>query len=187
VRGCARSSISARASPSSQTDYWIAQSALADVKIQWDEGKAAALDTAAIHAALEEAEDEPGTVIKQAGHAEAMFAKVKPIEARYTSQMLAHMALEPPNCLARVSPNSVDVWVSTQIPELAHAIAAQAAGVGARAVRIHPQLIGGGFGRRLDVDFIGQAVEIAKQVPGTPVKLIWSREEGRHPRLLPTA
>jgi len=157
--------------------YWIAQSALADVKIEWDEGKAAALDTAAIYAALEQAEDEPGTVIKKAGDPDGVFAKVKPIEARYTSQMLAHMALEPPNCLARVSPSGVDVWVSTQIPELAHAIAAQAAGVDGRAVRIHPQLIGGGFGRRLDVDFIGQAVAIAKQIPGTPVKLIWSREE----------
>jgi isoquinoline 1-oxidoreductase subunit beta len=157
--------------------YWVAQSALADVRIQWDEGKAAALDTAAIYAALEQAVEEPGTVIKQAGDADAVFAKVKPIEARYTSQMLAHMTLEPPNCLARVSPSGVDVWVSTQNPELAQAIAAQAAGVDGRAVRIHPQYIGGGFGRRLDVDFIGQTVAIAKQVPGTPVKLIWSREE----------
>jgi CO/xanthine dehydrogenase Mo-binding subunit len=157
--------------------YWVAQSALADVKIEWDEGRASALDTAAIYAALDRAADEPGTSIKQSGDAEGVFAKVKPIEARYTSQMLAHMTLEPPNCLARVSPSGVDVWVSTQIPDLAQAIAAQAAGVEPRAVRIHPQLIGGGFGRRLDVDFIGQAVAIAKQVPGTPVKLIWSREE----------
>ena len=157
--------------------YWVAQSALSDVKIRWEEGRASTLDSAAIYAALEQSAEEPGTSIKRSGNADAVFAKVKPIEARYTSQMLAHMTLEPPNCLARVSPSGVDVWVSTQIPELAQAIAAQAAGVDKRAVRIHPQVIGGGFGRRLDVDFIGQAVTIAKQVPGTPVKLIWSREE----------
>src|SRR5262249_22303458 len=140
-------------------------------------GKAATLDTAAIYAALEHAQDEPGTVIKHAGDPDAVFARVKPIEGRYTSQMLAHMTLEPPNCLARVSRGGVDVWVSTQIPDMAQVIAAQAAGVEARAVRIHPQLIGGGFGRRLDVDFVGQTVAIAKQVPDTPVKLIWNRED----------
>ena len=87
------------------------------------------------------------------------------------------MTLEPPNCVARVGPDGVDVWASTQIPQGAHAIAAEAAGVAPERVRVHAQPIGGGFGRRLDYDFVGQAVAIAKAVPGTPVKLIWSRED----------
>jgi CO/xanthine dehydrogenase Mo-binding subunit len=157
--------------------YWTARSALADLEIHWDEGPAAALDTASIHAALEKAQDRPGAVVKQAGNAEAVFAKAQPVEARYTCPMLAHMTLEPPNCTARVDGEGVEVWVGTQFPQGAQAIAAQVAGVPPERVRIHPQFIGGGFGRRLDVDFIGQSVAIAKAVPGTPVKLIWSRED----------
>ena len=157
--------------------YWIARSALADVAIRWDEGPGAALDTAAIYAALEQAKDRPGAVVKQAGDAAAVLARTKPIEARYTSQMLAHVTLEPPNCLALVSSRGVDVWASTQFPPRARDVAAQVAAVRPEQVRVHPQFIGGGFGRRLDVDFIGQAVAIAKAVPGTPVKLIWTRED----------
>jgi CO/xanthine dehydrogenase Mo-binding subunit len=71
----------------------------------------------------------------------------------------------------------VDVWASTQYPQGAQAEAAKAAGVKPEQVRVHSQFIGGGFGRRLDVDFVPQAVSIAKALPGTPVKLIWSRED----------
>jgi len=157
--------------------YWTARSALADVKIRWDEGPAAKLDTAAIYATLDSAKDEPGVVIRQAGDPAAVMGRSKPIEQWYRSQMLAHVSLEPPNCLARVSPDGVDVWTSTQFPQGARSIAAQAAGVEPDRVRIHPQFIGGGFGRRLDVDFIGQAVAVAKQLPGVPVKTIYSRED----------
>jgi len=157
--------------------FWSAKSALVDVQVQWNEGPAARLDTAALYVTLEHAKDNPGAVVKQAGNVSAALAKGKPIEARYTSQMLAHATLEPQNCLARVSPDGVDVWVSTQYPQGAQGAAATAAGVKPEQVRIHPQFIGGGFGRRLDVDFIAQAVAIAKTMPGTPVKLIWTRED----------
>ncbi|HTO08968.1 MAG TPA: molybdopterin cofactor-binding domain-containing protein [Myxococcota bacterium] len=157
--------------------YWTARLALADVKITWDEGPAAKLDTAAIYAALEAAKDEAGALIRQAGDPAEVFSRSQPIQLWYQSQMLAHVSLEPPNCLARVSGDGVDVWTSTQFPQGARSIAAQAAGVEAERVRIHPQFIGGGFGRRLDVDFIGQAVAIAKQLPGVPVKTIYSRED----------
>jgi len=115
--------------------------------------------------------------VKQAGNSDAVLAKGKPIEAHYTSQMLAHATLEPQNCLAGVSPDGVDVWVSTQYPQGAQAVAALVAGVAPQQVRIHPQFIGGGFGRRLDVDLVAQGVSIAKAMPGTPVKLIWTRED----------
>ncbi len=157
--------------------YFTAKSALADLDVQWDEGPAASLDSGAIVAALEHAVGTPGAVVRQAGDANATLARGMAISARYSTQLLAHMTLEPPNCLALVGPDGVDVWASTQIPQGAHAIAAEAAGVAPERVRIHAQPIGGGFGRRLDYDFVGQAVAIAKAVPGTPVKLIWSRED----------
>ncbi|GAA0711236.1 xanthine dehydrogenase family protein molybdopterin-binding subunit [Dokdonella soli] len=160
--------------------WWTAKSALADVKIQWDEGAAAKLDSAAIFALLDGARDQPGAVVKHTGDVDAAFAKTKPIEARYTSQMLAHMTLEPQNCTARVSNQGVEVWASTQFPQGAQGVAAQAAGVKPEQVHIHSQFIGGGFGRRLDVDYVGQAVAIAKAMPGTPVKLIWTREDDVH-------
>lgn len=157
--------------------WWTAKSALADLKIQWDEGAAAKLDDAAIMALLDGASSKPGAVVRQAGDVAAAFAKAKPVEARYTSQMLAHVTMEPQNCTALVSEQGVEVWASTQFPQGAQGIAAQAAGVKPEQVRIYAQFIGGGFGRRLDVDFIGQAVAIAKAMPGTPVKLIWTRED----------
>jgi CO/xanthine dehydrogenase Mo-binding subunit len=159
-------------------DHWhTARAALAELKIEWDEGPGAALDTPAIQAALEAAAKQPGAVVEQAGNASAALARVRAHEARYSTQLLAHATLEPQNCLARVGPDGVDVWASTQFPQGAQAIAAEAAGALPAAVRIHAQFLGGGFGRRLDVDFIGQAVRIAKAVPGTPVKLIWTRED----------
>jgi isoquinoline 1-oxidoreductase beta subunit len=158
--------------------YWTARSALADLRVEWDEGPAAKLDTAAIQAALEQGLAEPGAVVKQAGDAAAaLSAASSPLEARYTAQMLAHLALEPINCVARVGDDGVDVWASTQYPQGAQEIAAKAASVAKEQVRIHAQMIGGGFGRRLDVDFVGQAVAIARAVRGTPVQLVWSRED----------
>lgn len=157
--------------------YWTARTALAKVKVSWDEGPGAKLDTAAVYATLDAAKNRPGAVVKQNGDAAAALAQGTPIEARYTCQMLQHATLEPQNCVARVGPDGVDVWVSTQFPQAAQAVAAQVAGVAPEQARIHVQFLGGGFGRRLDSDFVAQTVAIAKALPRTPVKLIWSREE----------
>jgi isoquinoline 1-oxidoreductase beta subunit len=157
--------------------YWQARSALGDVKIRWDDGPNAKVDSAGIFAALDAAKDQPGAVVKKAGDADAAFAKTKPIEARYTVQMLSHATMEPQNCMALVSAAGVDVWASTQFPQGAVGAAAEAAGAKPEQVRIHAQFIGGGFGRRLDTDFITQSVRIAKALPGIPVKMIWSRED----------
>ena len=157
--------------------YFTAKSALADLAIRWDEGPGAALDNRTIRAALEKAASAPGAVVRQTGDAKRALAAGRPLTARYTTQILAHMTLEPQNCLAVVGADGVDVYASTQFAQGAQAVAAEVAGVGPDRVRIHAQFIGGGFGRRLDVDFVGQAVRIAKAVPGIPVKLIWSRED----------
>jgi CO/xanthine dehydrogenase Mo-binding subunit len=157
--------------------YWVARSALDDLKIQWDEGAGAKLDTAAIYAALDRAKDRPGYTAKNVGDVAGAMAKGTAVEATYACQMLSHATLEPQNCLARVSPDGVDVWASVQFPQGAQGAAAAASGMKPEQVRIHPQFIGGGFGRRLENDFVAQAVAVAKEMPGTPVKLIWNRPE----------
>ncbi|MFO0691830.1 MAG: molybdopterin cofactor-binding domain-containing protein [Myxococcota bacterium] len=168
--------------------YFTARQALADLEIHWDEGPTAQLDSAAIQASLEQAAKSPGAVVRQAGDAAGALARKRGgvLSARYSTQMLSHMTLEPQSAVALVHPNGdpntpdqggVEVWASTQFPQGAQGIAAAVAGVDPARVQIHSQPIGGGFGRRLDVDFIGQAVKIAMAVPGTPVQLLWTRED----------
>jgi isoquinoline 1-oxidoreductase beta subunit len=104
-------------------------------------------------------------------------AAARHVEQTYRAPYLAHAAMEPINCTARVADGKVEVWAPTQVPGLARAIAAATAGVDEDAVTVHVTYLGGGFGRRLDVDFVGQAVRVAVETGGRPVQLIWSREE----------
>ncbi|MEJ0038106.1 MAG: molybdopterin cofactor-binding domain-containing protein [Gammaproteobacteria bacterium] len=158
--------------------YWAAKNARDALRITWDYGPAATLTTDAIHATLKEGAKQDGAIVKQAGDAAAALkTAVKVLRAEYQLQLLAHATLEPMNCLALVSEKGCDIWTSTQYPQGAQGVAAARSGVEAAKVRIWPQFVGGGFGRRLDVDFVGQAAAIAKAVPGKPVKLIWTRED----------
>jgi len=156
--------------------YWNARRAADALVIQWDEGPGAGLDTGAVFAALDRARGKPAFVAKQAGDATAALASGA-LEAEYRCQMLSHATLEPQNCTARVTADGVDVWASVQYPQGAQQLAAEAAGLKPEQVRVHPQFLGGGFGRRLENDFVAQAVNLAKALPGTPVQLIWSRPE----------
>lgn len=99
------------------------------------------------------------------------------LEARYHAPHVAHAALEPINCTARVQEGRVEVWASTQVASLARWRAAQVAGVDTEQVTLHLPLLGGGFGRRLEVDMVEQAVRLAMQTQGKPVKMVWTREE----------
>ncbi|MEJ1966700.1 MAG: molybdopterin cofactor-binding domain-containing protein [Gammaproteobacteria bacterium] len=158
--------------------YWTAKTAREALRVTWDFGPAATLTTDAIHATLKEGAKQDGAIVKQAGDAAAALkTAAKVLRAEYTLQLLAHASLEPMNCLALVSDKGCDIWTSTQYPQGAQGVAAARSGVVAAKVRIWPQFVGGGFGRRLDVDFIGQAAAIARAVPGKPVKLIWTRED----------
>jgi len=158
--------------------FWTAHTAADAIPIQWDEGPAATLDTAGMFAKLDRARNNPAFVAKQAGDVSVPLATGGgAVEAEYTCQMLSHATLEPQNCTARVNSTGVDVWGSLQFPQGALGAAAAAAGVKPEQVRIHPQFLGGGFGRRLENDFVAQAVAIAKAVPGTPVQLIWTRPQ----------
>jgi isoquinoline 1-oxidoreductase beta subunit len=154
-----------------------AQKGLAALDITWDVGPNAKLSTADLVRQLEEASKTPGTIARQEGDvSHAMARAARKVEADYQLPMLAHATMEPMNCTAHVRSDGCDVWVGTQVLGRAQAAAAQAAGLPLEKVVVHNCLLGGGFGRRLEVDGITQAVEIARQVDG-PVKVIWTREE----------
>jgi len=154
-----------------------AKKGLAALDITWDGGANARFSSADLVSALDEASKRPGVVAKQAGDvAKAMAGAARTIEAVYQQPLLAHATMEPINCTVHVRPDGCDVWVGTQVISRAQATAAQVTGLPPEKVRVHNHLLGGGFGRRLDVDSITQAVQIARQVDG-PVKIVWTREE----------
>ncbi len=158
--------------------FWAAKKARDALEVKWLVGAAGSVSSESVARALENGTRLPGVIARENGDvAGGLQRAAKTIEARYDLPMLAHVALEPMNCLALVANGTCDIWTSTQFPEGAEAAAAARSGVKPEAVRIHPQFIGGGFGRRLETDAIGQAAAIAKALPGVPVKLIWTRED----------
>ncbi|GLI95358.1 xanthine dehydrogenase family protein molybdopterin-binding subunit [Methylocystis echinoides] len=156
---------------------WAAKKGLAALDIHWDEGENAEVSTADIVRKLQDAANRPAVVAKKEGDvAKAMAGAARILEATYEAPFLAHATMEPMNCTAHVRKDGCDVWVGTQVITRARAAAAAAAGLPLEKVQVHNCLLGGGFGRRLDVDYVTQAVLIARQVD-FPVKVIWSREE----------
>ncbi len=157
--------------------WWRAKSALAALEIEWNEGPHAKLDSAAqreLYATLL-AKGE-ATVYEEVGDAPtALAAAGQVLEAQYEVPYLAHATLEPINCTAKVDGRHCTVWVGSQAPTLVQWKAAGPAGAG--TVAVHTPFLGGGFGRRAEMDVVVQAATIAKRMPGIPVQLIWSREE----------
>jgi isoquinoline 1-oxidoreductase beta subunit len=154
-----------------------ARKGLAALDIKWDEGANARMSSADLVGALQRAAQKPGVVAKQEGEVEpALKAAARTVEANYEAPFLAHTTMEPINCTIHVRGDGCDVWVGNQVPARVQAAAAEATGLPLDKVAVHIQLLGGGFGRRLEIDYVTQAAKIARQVP-FPVKVIWSREE----------
>ena len=154
-----------------------ARKGLAALKIEWDDGPHAALTTADIAGELEKATLNQGSVAQNIGDVtQALAAAATKVEAIYQVPFLAHAPMEPMNCTVHMHNGGCEIWVGTQAIARAQAHAAQAAGLPLDKVVVHNHLLGGGFGRRLDVDGVVRAVEIAKHVDG-PVKVVWTREE----------
>jgi isoquinoline 1-oxidoreductase beta subunit len=166
--------------------FWQAKKARDALHIVWAPGPNAQLDNTAIWSQLNAAAAKPGVsalssdnvaAALKGGHAaEALKRAAKTFSAVYELPLLAHATMEPMNCTADVRADGCDVYVGTQAQQLAQAAAAEAAGLKANQVNVHTTLLGGGFGRRLDVDFVPAAVVASKAV-GAPVKLIWTRED----------
>ncbi len=154
-----------------------AKKGLAALAIEWDDGPHARVTTNDIANELEKATLNPGAIAQSIGDvAKAAAGAATKIEATYQLPFLAHATMEPMNCTVHVRNDSCEVWVGSQTIARAQAVAAKAAGLPLDKVVAHNHLIGGGFGRRLDVDGVVRAVEIGKHVEG-PVKVVWTREE----------
>jgi isoquinoline 1-oxidoreductase beta subunit len=160
--------------------WWRAKKALDALPIVWDEGAGAAESSATIAERLEEGlTAQVVQAFRNEGDAlKAIAGAAKKIEAVYSTPFLAHATMEPMNCTARVTADRVEVWVGTQNAEAALAAASEEAGLALAKCEVYRHDLGGGFGRRGGTqDYTRQAVAIAKQFPGVPIKLIWSREE----------
>lgn len=159
-------------------NYWYAKQGLAALTIGWDDGAQATLSTDGLRDMMLAALTKPGKVARNDGDAlQAIAADSKRIEATYINPLLAHATMEPMNCTVHVKGDgTAEIWTGSQIPARARDDAAKVLGLAPEQVTLHNHLIGGGFGRRLYVDYVTQAAAIAKQVQG-PVKVVWSREE----------
>src|SRR6266850_223197 len=154
-----------------------AKKGLEALAIEWDDGPHAKLNTDAIVGELEQATLNAGAVAQNIGDVgKAMASAVTKVEAIYQVPFLAHATMEPMNCTVHVRQDSCEVWVGSQVMARAQAAVAKTTGLPLDQVVVHNHLIGGGFGRRLEIDGVIRAVEIAKHVDG-PVKVVWTREE----------
>ena len=158
--------------------FWQALKARNALLITWDPGLNDRLDNAAIRDQLKRtAALGAGLSARADGNAAAALKSAQTrLSAAYYLPLLAHATMEPMNCTADVKADGCDLYVGTQVQQVAQSTAATAAGLKPEQVQVYTTLIGGGFGRRLDIDFIPAAVEASKAV-GVPVKLIWTRED----------
>lgn len=158
-------------------NFWAAQRGREALVIQWDFGPKAKLDSPAIAAQLRAAVGREGKTARNDGDAsKVLAAATRVVEALYETPYLAHACMEPMNCTAHVRADGCDVWVPTQAQTEAQAIAAKISGLSKSAVRIHTTFVGGGFGRRIQHDFVTEAVELSKAI-GVPVQVQWTRED----------
>ncbi|CAN5346546.1 xanthine dehydrogenase family protein molybdopterin-binding subunit [soil metagenome] len=163
--------------------HWHAKRGADALIVDWRAPPAGTPNSSAIMKTLEQAATEAskhhgGFAFHNRGDvAEAAKGAARQIEQVYRAPYLAHATMEPINCTVRIADGAVEVWAPTQVPGQARALAAEVAGVPIEAVTVHVTYLGGGFGRRLDIDFIGQAVRIALETGGRPVQLVWPREE----------
>ena len=159
---------------------WHAMQAVKAVDVKWNEAVPAAnFDSAnAIDRMAQTLDNDEGFGYYSTGDVKAALAAAsKTLSAEYRAPFLAHATLEPQNCTVLFKEGKATVWAPTQVPDLARRAAALALGIDQSAVDVQVQLLGGGFGRRLDVDFIGQAAAIAKAVGPVPVQTFWTRAE----------
>ncbi len=161
--------------------WWHAKKALDALAIEWDEGPNAKVSSASIAEMLRGGLAAPEAAVgNQVGDARAALAgAAKRVEAVYSYPYQNHATMETMNATARWTPERCEVWAPTQNGEAALAATAEASGLPIAKCDVYKQLLGGGFGRRGMTDYVRQAVVIAKELPGTPVKLIWSREEDK--------
>jgi isoquinoline 1-oxidoreductase subunit beta len=159
--------------------WWQAKTALDALPATWDEGPNAKVSQASINEFVKSGLDaEQAFVGNESGNVkQAIAGAAKKVEAVYAVPYQNHATMEPMNATALYTADRCETWVPTQVAEQTLASVSEASGLPIDKCEVHKMPLGGGFGRRTANDFVQQAIAIAKQIPGTPVKLIWSREE----------
>jgi isoquinoline 1-oxidoreductase beta subunit len=159
-------------------NFWAAKQGLLAAAPRFDDGPNGTVSTAGIVADMLKVSQNTGAVAKNQGDALKVLGQDggRRIDAVYELPFLAHATMEPMNCTVDLRADGCELWVGTQVPALAQGAAAKIAGLPVEKVQVHNFYIGGGFGRRLEVDNVIQAVEFAKLAKG-PLKIIWTREE----------
>ena len=158
-------------------DFWSASQGCASLETQWSQDRWQELDTRGAYAAIEAKLDAVGKLVRRRGSAvQTLWHAEEVIEARYRTPYLAHCTIEPPNCTADVHADGCDLWVGTQDQSATQKAAARAAGIPASKVNVHTIFLGGGFGRRLETDFVVEAVELSTKLE-RPIQVVWTRED----------
>ncbi len=162
--------------------FWAAKLGRDALKIEWDLGPNAGLDSTALREQFRKLAGTTGTPAAEAGNvADALGKAAKTIEAEYAVPYLAHAPMEPENCTVRIRPGKCEIWTGTQFQTLDQRLAAQITGLKPEQVAVHTTFLGGGFGRRANPtsDFVSEAVQVAKAA-NAPVKTVWTREDDVH-------
>ena len=160
-------------------NYWAAKQGRDALKVEWDLGKNASLDSKAMLVEFRKLAATQGLTAASMGDIKTAAAKTsETIEAEYSLPYLAHSPMEPLNCTVKISKDSCEIWTGTQMPGTDQQAAAKILGLKPEQVTMHTLFLGGGFGRRANpaADFVSEAVQVAKAA-GVPVKTVWSRED----------
>jgi isoquinoline 1-oxidoreductase subunit beta len=156
---------------------WAAIQGRKALEVKWDEGAAANESSEELHKQFLENAAKPGGVLRNDGDADAALASAsKKLEAIYELPFAAHVCMEPMNCTVHIRPDSAEAWVPTQGPQWAQGVIAEIAKLPPERVVVHTTLMGGGFGRRYQADFVMEAAQVAK-ASGKPVMVLWTRED----------
>jgi isoquinoline 1-oxidoreductase beta subunit len=161
------------------TSWWAAQSAREKLEVKWDEGKWATQNSVDIAKKADELSKQPaGRTLRKDGDPEATFkrADVKVVESSYVFPFIAHAPLEPQNCTAHFKDGKLEIWSTSQTPQIGKTIVSRLMGMPEKDITVHMVRAGGGFGRRLYNEYMCEAAWISKSV-GAPVKLLWTRED----------
>ena len=157
---------------------WAAIQGRKALAVKWDEGPAAKESSADLHKQFLANAAKPGKVVRNDGDADSVLASSpKKIEAAYEFPFAPHACMEPMNCTVHIRPDGAEAWVPTQAPQWAQGVIAEAAKLPPEKVIVHTTLMGGGFGRRYQADFVMEAAQVAARAAGKPVMVLWTRED----------